>query len=228
MRSRPKLFCFWTENNSMSNTRKESIKMLRNTTLDVTFIDSSSIQSWEKTNFQLHKAYPFLSAVHKSDYLRCYFMHHYGGGYSDIKPIQNSWSESFDRLMESKHFAIGYKETSPFDIARGRGFVRDAYLAINYFRLIGNGAFIFKPNTEFTFEWIERVHFLLDSKFELLSKFPATHPRDYYQRNTDGQISKYPLAWSELLGQIFHPLCLKHSSKILKTLPKPDFNLDYL
>jgi hypothetical protein len=43
----------------------------------------------------LHPAYKFLSAAHKADYLRCYLMHFYGGGYSDIKHLHFDFQPYF-------------------------------------------------------------------------------------------------------------------------------------
>lgn len=39
----------------------------------------------------LHEAFSYLSLTHKADYLRCYFMHYFGGGYTDIKAHFKSW-----------------------------------------------------------------------------------------------------------------------------------------
>jgi len=49
----------------------------------------------------LHEAYEYLSETHKADYLRTYFMHFYGGGYSDIKRSSGSWLKAFDDLENS-------------------------------------------------------------------------------------------------------------------------------
>jgi hypothetical protein len=50
--------------------------------------------------YPLHPAFKYLSYVHKSDYLRSYFMHFYGGGYADIKKYSsnNNWKECFNLL----------------------------------------------------------------------------------------------------------------------------------
>ena len=59
----------------------------------------------------LHKGFEYLSAVHKSDYLRCYFMRFYGGGYSDIKHLHFDFEPYFKKLFESPSvkYAIGYR-----------------------------------------------------------------------------------------------------------------------
>ena len=54
-----------------------------NSSCDVVLVTSDNLSSWLVS--ALHPAYTYLSFTHRADYLRCYFMHHYGGSYSDIK-----------------------------------------------------------------------------------------------------------------------------------------------
>jgi hypothetical protein len=61
---------------------------------------------------RLHTAYPLLSQTHMADYLRAYFMHHYGGGYADIEMQTGSWIESFEAMeAHPEMIGIGYRET---------------------------------------------------------------------------------------------------------------------
>ena len=40
---------------------------------------------------------PYLSGIHKADYMRSYVMYHYGGAYADIKPTTiTTWKPFFD------------------------------------------------------------------------------------------------------------------------------------
>jgi len=99
----------------------------------------------------------------------------------------------------------------------------------NFFRIIGCGAFICKPNTAFTIDWINTVHKILDKKYQLLLENPPRDPRDFYlKKQVDGSRSSYPLRWTEICGEVFHPLCLKHNKKLIKSLPTPDFKKPYL
>ena len=41
-----------------------------------------------------------ISAIQRGDYLKAYFMHLYGGGYSDVKNIQESYIPARDKLRE--------------------------------------------------------------------------------------------------------------------------------
>ena len=45
----------------------------------------NNIAKWQVTTSPFHPACPFLSETHKDDYPRVYLMHHFGGGYPDLK-----------------------------------------------------------------------------------------------------------------------------------------------
>mgnify|MGYP006174515031 CR=1 FL=1 len=86
--------------------------------------------------------------------------------------------------------------------------------------LYQNCAYIFKPNTPFTKEWIDTLHQKLDEKYELLKQYPATEPREVIgMEKKNKEISKYPLQWAEILGTIFHDICYKYKHKLLYELP---------
>ena len=225
----PRLFCFWTGSNPMSNNRSKALSSLPNTNLKVIFINQDNLWSWILENAPLHPAYEYLTPIDRGDYLKCYFMHNHGGAYTDVKVIEDSWLKSYEELFNSEYLINGYKEISFIETARGRGLLKDIWLALNYYRLIGCGAFICKPNTDFTKEWMDTIHKILDQKYELLVNNPPKDFRDFYhKKHDDGSISNYPLRWTEICGEVFHPLCLKYSKKILRTLPTPDFNKPYL
>jgi hypothetical protein len=229
MKFQARIFCLWTDKNIMSEDRYNALSSIKNSGLEVTFINKENLSSWIVENSPLHPAYNYLSPVHKADYLRCYLMHHHGGAYTDIKHIVNSWLLPFEQLEKSDCFINGYKEVSCLETARGRGLVKDIWLALNFYRVIGNCAYICKPNTAFTEEWFYSVQNVLDCKFDILKTYPAKHPRDFYKKvYENGLVSDYPLRWTEICGEIFHPLCLKYSKKLLKNLPTPDFTMKYL
>ena len=124
----------------------------------------SNLNKYILPDYPLHEAYPYLSETHKADYLRCYFMHHYGGGYTDIKPTTKSWIPSFDKLNNSDKYAIGYQEI------KGGVCSNNPIVVQKYDELIGNGAYIFKPYTPITYEWREKTDKILDDKLHLLKK----------------------------------------------------------
>lgn len=81
--------------------------------------------------------------------------------------------------------------------------------------LIGNCAYICKPNTAFTNEWYNEMISLLDKKLDKLKKFPATFPQDCAERSP----GKYPIEWNEMLGRIFHRLIYKYKDHVMNSLP---------
>ena len=84
----------------------------------------------------------------------------------------------------------------------------------NWQELIGNCAYICKPQTPLTKEWYNERIKLLDSKLEQLRLYPANNPYDC-KENGNG----YPIEWTEMLGRIFHKVCYKYKDKILNILP---------
>jgi len=211
------IFCFWTGNNQLTENRKECLKTIENCTL----VTEENLDKYILKSNPLHEAYNYLSETHKADYLRTYFMHFYGGGYTDIKRQTGSWSISFDSLLENKDvYALGYKEIGP----NGVSSISDNYYKAYWEELIGNGCYIFRPNTPFTKKWYENMLSILDQTLHLLKENPARHPRDCIEHF--GWTS-YPIRWSQILGDVFHPICHEYKDKLLHSLPTPLF-YDYL
>ena len=217
------VFCLWTGEELMSDNRLQSVwTIFRNTGCPVALVDRNNLCDWVKPGFPLHPAFPYLSSTHKADYLRCYLMHHYGGGYTDIKPTTTRWGAFFDELENSDKLALGYKEL-PHGIPHVSGEFGDL-LRKSHAELIGLCAFIFKKNTPLTAEWLAQTETLLNDKLPLLKIHPAVHPLD--QTGVllpNGKTSKYPLRWAEMLGEIFHPLIYQHRSDLLQARIEPTF-----
>lgn len=213
------IYCFWTGRNAMSGNRdKCHLSLHFNSSADVKLITPENLSEFVVKSRPLHPAYEYLSNVHKSDYLRAYFMHHYGGGYSDVKWCARSWDSAFDRFRSSGKQIMGYREPSPDGVAPVGG-TTEAKLRAGYRDVIGCCAFICKPNSLFTAKWLGRVESILDSKHGDL-------------RNNKGNImgdnEGYPLAWTEIMGNVFHPLCLELSGVIAyDNTIMPVFNKKY-
>jgi hypothetical protein len=219
------IFCAWTGHNPLSSQRAESLlSIYRETCCPVLLLTPANLGEWQLADSPFHPAFRFLSETHKADYLRCYFMHHFGGGYTDLKATRHSWKALFAKLRASPHaIGLGYPESSPHDVAPV-GEPLESELRKNYQKLIGNCAYIFRRNTDFTTQWIARTHRLLDAKLEALTQHPAQHPLD--QRGVilpDGSLSLYPIKWTEMLGDIFHPLVYEYSGVILHADIAPSF-----
>jgi hypothetical protein len=203
------VYMFWTGDNPLTKSRLDSINQFKAiSNARVILITNNMLYRFVP---DLHEGYKYLSYTHRSDYLRTYFMHHYGGGYSDIKRTTGSWNESFKKINEETElYGVGYKEVGPWGVVNlpnDEEFTK--VLHDNWEKLIGNGAYIFKNNTTFTTEWYSSMKLVMDRKLEELKKNPAKDPRD---RN-------YAIGWCEILGDIFHPLCYKYYDKLSNILP---------
>lgn len=201
-----KIYCFWTGDNSLTQNRINGLETMRkNLGVEIDFIDNKSLQNRLVEGHPLHPGYKYLSCNHKSDYLRCYFMHFYGGGYSDIKYFsnKNNWKKCFD-MMDSDECiqVIGTKEI------KGGAATKEFNNPNILNKLLQNGWFICRPQTDFTTEWYRRLLKKMDERYDDLRKFPSTEP--FGGKN-------YKIRWAEIQGEIFHKLLNeKYNEKTIK------------
>jgi hypothetical protein len=201
----PVIYCFWTGTNEMSDNRQICLEQLKHTSeCEVVLVTRENLQDYILPENPLHPAYEFLSETHKADYLRTYFMNFHGGGYSDIKKTTGSWKQHFADLSNNDtYWLCGYPEVNG-----GVG-----WHGGNWEELVGNAAYISKPNTPLTNEWYNEMIALLDTKLPELKVNPSNHPQDCRER------SNYPIEWNEMLGRIFHKVATKYKNHLLRTLP---------
>jgi len=213
----------WAGTNPMSSQRIQALwSIYNNTRCPVVYINYQSLRDWEKPEYPYHPAFEYLSDTHKSDYMRCYLMHHYGGGWADIKHTSADWRPYFDELRRSSALSIGYQE-----IENGIPHISGplgSYLRENYMENIGLCAFMFKRNSRLTQEWFTQLTTKLDEFLTALTKYPAVHPQDQLGLELpDKTKSLYPLSWAEILGEIFHPIMHSHRTQILQRPIQPKF-----
>ena len=204
------IFTFWTNETEITENRQNSLEYIELISqCEVILVTKDNLHEYILPSEPLHPAYKYLSETHRADYLRTYFMNFHGGGYSDIKKATGSWLKAFDELAASDKWINGYPEVE--------GGI--AYQPVNTFYkdLIGNGAYICKPNTPLTNEWYADMISLLDAKLEKLRLYPSTFPQDCSEVSE----GKYPIGWAEMLGIIFHKVCYKYKDKLINTLPNP-------
>ena len=208
----------------MSSQRIQALwSIYNNTRCPIVYINHQSLRDWEKPEYPYHPAFEYLSDTHKSDYIRCYLMHHYGGGWADIKHTSVDWRSHFAKLRASEALALGYQEVSD-GIPHVNGPLGEE-LRANYKKNIGLCAFIFKRYSVITQEWFNTLHLTLDNLIVALRENPASDPQDQLElRLQDGTISKYPLRWAEILGEVFHPITYRYQEKIIQEKIAPRFN----
>jgi hypothetical protein len=218
------VFSAWMGPGPMSENRADALlSIIKNNGCLNAHITSETLKYWVKPGYPLPILFDSLSAVHKCDYLRCYLLHFYGVGYTDIKPTDKNWNGFFELLEKSDAYGIGYTEIGPQGVAQVGGELEEE-MKINYKNLIGLCSMIFRPDTEFTRTWYVKINELLKSKAEQLNKNPARHPQDHFGANfADGSTSAYPFGWTEVGGDIFHPLAFKFHQKIIHADMAPGF-----
>jgi hypothetical protein len=218
------VFCIWAGSNPMSTQRIQALFSIYNhVACPIAYLNHVTLWKWQRPEAPFHPAFEYLSETHKADYLRVYLMHHYGGGYTDIKNTSTDWNAHFNALAMSDQLCAGYTEISPHSVAKVGGEV-ESRLKENYQQLIGLCSFIFKPRTPITRAWLERTHVLLDHKLHSLQTSPASFPQDQLGITLpDGSASSYPIRWTEMLGDIFHPLILEYKEFVLHLPMAPDF-----
>jgi|Laugresbdmm110dd_1035094.scaffolds.fasta_scaffold64897_2 hypothetical protein len=218
------LFSAWMGPGPMSTARENALRVITmHCGVPLHFVSHINLKSWIHDDYPLHIGFPYLSAVHQCDYLRCYLLHVYGGGYTDIKPSTNNWNSFFSMLQLTKFIGAGYTEISQQSVAKVGGELEEE-MKNNYQKLIGVCSLIMAPKSEFSKNWFNKVNNILDNNIEALIGNPARHPQDYYGANfQDGSISMYPIAWTGLGGDVLHPLIYENSHNFLHLNMAPDF-----
>jgi hypothetical protein len=207
-----KIYCFWTGANELTENRKICLEQFQKTCGgNVILVTASNLHEYILKDHPLHAAYEYLSETQKSDYLRAYFMHFYGGGYSDIKRTTGSWVNAFNELMnDDNKWICGYPEVN--------GGVAYQPLINHWREMIGCGAYICKPQTPLTFEWYNDMLALMDLKLEKLKLYPARYPQDHKPANAGINYQGYPIEWAEF-NLIYQRLIYKYKEHLLNALP---------
>jgi hypothetical protein len=212
-----KIYCFWVGHNNqeMNDNRKSGLASLFiNSKVEVVLVDNDNLHSYILERYPLHEGFEYLSDVHKADYLRTYFMHHHGGGYSDIKPCSWDWNPYFDALENSLAYGIGAPEDEGELSVTPR---QRRWLGQHWDKLMTNDLYIFKPQTEFTYKWYAGLLNTMDRALEKLKAHPAKNSREA----ADTFVTHYPLDWGEPLLEVFHPLCYEYTDRLIKSMPLP-------
>jgi hypothetical protein len=201
-----RVFALWTGDNELTPNRRGALDELRRQDVDVVLVSPANLAEWWREANPPHPAYEHLSLVHRSDYLRAYLMHHYGGAYCDLKRGYGSVAACVARLEASpSHWILGYPELGSQHVAVVPGELGQA-LRRHHGVLLGNGAFVARPGTQLTAEWLSEVEHRLDQFADDLARHPG---------NIFGDNAGYPVPWGDLLGAVLQPLSLKHREHVL-------------
>lgn len=201
------IWCFWVGDNPLTPARERGLASIRalNPDLQVELVTPDRLPGFVLPRHPLHPGYEHLSYNHRSDYLRAYFLHHYGGGYADIKPLVAPWGPAFERLAASECWLLGPPLAKAAWAGNPSGRL-EAHLR-RYYRLLPSGTMaLAKSRTLITSEWLREIERRLDYYLPALQESPG---------GVWGQEPSYPIDWMALQGNIFQPLCLKYRDHVL-------------
>ncbi len=224
------IWCYW-EGPTMTGNRKLSFSYLvQNIGVPVCLITPENISLFLKDQHPLPRTYFDLSIVHRSDYIRAYLLHHYGGGWHDVKATEVSYSNVWKDFEDTNIWMVGRPE-QPNGAAR----IYDAenrYMPDYYQNLIAVPSWVGRPNTPLSQQLLSGIENILNKHADTLKKYPSKHPRDkkittkspiikllqVVKFTYQGKSTKYPLEWT-LFGNVFHPCILQYQSHIARSLP---------
>lgn len=202
------IWSFWTGDNPLSPAREEGLASMRrlNPHTPIEFITPERLDDFIVAGHPLHPAYEFLSLNHRSDYLRAYFLYHFGGGYSDIKTLKQTWLPAFERLREQgDKWALGTSLSDPKWAGNPPG--RLGKHVRRYYQTVLSGtSFMCRSRNPLVAEWLREVERVLDYAYPALRESPG---------QTWGQHSDYPMEWMAVQGNILQPLCLKYQDRLI-------------
>lgn len=224
------VWCYW-EGKPMNSNRLNSFELLKqNIGVHIQLVTPENLSEFVLADFPLHDAYMYLSVVHRSDYIRAYLLHHYGGGWHDVKATEVSFENCWEEFSNSDIWLIGRPElpngAAPVFLENGES------ISMYWDKLITVPAWIGIKQTAFSKELLEGIEQILDENYELLRRYPAKHAREKYtkpknllhrtllfiKKTAEGRNPNYPLEWT-LFGNVFHPLVLKYQTHVSKKLP---------
>lgn len=229
------IFVLWLGGEFNENRKKGLEKIKKNTKCNIIFINKDNLRNYILKEHPLHKGFKYLSAIHQADYMRCYLMHHYGGGYTDIKPLEDSWEKGFEILKKNSNiWAVGPNTFWQHvkTCSNGNFSKKEIDNLEKKKKFISISFFIYKPKTPITTEWYNNLLKKMDIYYEKLKKNPAKFPRESKSGTPKpvwegGSLkTKYPIIWYDILGKINFPLQVKYLSHINTSLTEPNYK-DY-
>jgi hypothetical protein len=221
-----KILRFWWGNNlfDMSENRHRCYRsIIKNSGIKkIEMITPQNYKNYQVLEHPIHEGFNYLSAVHKSDYLRAYVTYHYGGCWTDVKYIDHDWNKYFDILEKNTDkIGIGCREM----IVRNEEYTFHDKNYIHY-PCIGMTHFIFKQKTEVFKNYITNIDNRLTEILDELKKYPGdVHPmvcKDNHIHHTSFpdhlRNYNYPLHWMEISGYFFNAQ-LPYIDKIMYGMP---------
>jgi len=217
------VWCFWY-NGQMNENRLRSLQMMKtHLGVPIGLVTKDNLENFILPEYPLHPTFEWLSDVHKSDYLRIYLLHHYGGAWHDIKPTKVNYQPLWDLFKDSNLYLLGRPEVEG---GPARVFDSEGRWMPDYWPdLVGCGWWIGRSHTPLSKEMYQDINAFLDANYEALKKYPAQTPYDKKKKSHFSWLpfkifseKGYSLPWT-VFGNIFHPLNYKYRMHVQNTLP---------
>ena len=213
-----RLWCFWTGDNPLTPNRERALQSIReaNRGLRVTLVTPSNLEEHLIDSHPLHEAFPHLSAIHKSDYLRAYFMHHHGGAYSDIKPTKVGFVRAIQRV-----------ETTPTYGSLARTILTSTWSATCTGQLGETRDETMPVSQASPHSSPHPIRISRQSGYARLNGESSYHAGDLRRHpavDPFGLTAGYPITWIGLGADVFQPLQLKYLEHVvIDNMLKPGF-----
>ena len=126
-----KVWAFWFGPPMKGARRFAFAELQDNIGVEVEVVTDETLEDYNIEEWPMHPAVftGSLSSNHKADYLRAYFMYHYGGGYHDVKPHlkKDSWKLYFQNFTsDSNLWLYGIKEANILNMGCDEAYLIDA------------------------------------------------------------------------------------------------------
>ena len=235
MSPKSRVFVLWFGGHDMPIVRQQCMLAIRESGLDPVIIRDEDVADWVLPEAPLLPAFWLLTPIQRSDYFRAYLMHHHGGAYTDIKRPEGSWLAGLQLLEDDPDlWAVGYPierwnvttcgiEPLPRYQPWRLRWWRYRWMQLNHEKILGGGGFAFKPRTELTRRWLAGVEDRVREKTALLEKHPGRYAKERYGDVNEGVVSRYPVPWLYLGGDVLHPLAFKYHRRTARILPRLSF-----
>ena len=219
------VFIVWF-GDSISQDRLNALKSLtKNLKCPYILITNTNVKEFEVDEYPYHEAFQYLSGNHKSQYLRSYLLHHYGGGYHNIEYRTESWNNAWSDFKNKNVWIKTRKEKHPNQIGYDvdRPFTK---MVQSFYKDLGTMNWVIcRDHTNYTHDLLEKIHMKLDLHHESLKKHPSEKEEGYYSSTPFSKVSEpgYPLRWLELMDEHSHILMFYYRRNISFGLPDVEY-----
>ncbi len=217
--------CWFGE--TISKNRLDGLKtLINNIKIPYLLITDDNVYDYQVSGEPYHKCFKYLSGNHKSDYIRSYMLHHYGGAYHDIKYRYSDWIGQWTDFNDNNIWIKTRPERYPSWVGYDIDNPSTKWIQSKYNELGTMGWVICRPRTPYTGELLDKINKTLNKHENNLTKNPSIKSGGYYSDKPFDKVydptNMYPMRWLELMGEHYHLLMYKYKDHLIFGLPDAD------